>query len=116
MGTLKKTKSVAGRDEGDGLRKGLLATNNSSSSRSLFGGLSTSSEGKSRVPVAEEAELDLSPDAPMVDVVKAIIRVARVENAVWTEGNSHKKWQVSLLPCPVLPRVNLHPLFHLWRH
>lgn len=88
--SLAKTKSFTSRDEGDGLRKGLLGSvTTESSSKSLFGGSSsrgTASEGA--------ADLDLSPDAPMVDVVKAIITLTRVENAVWTEGNSHKKWQV----------------------
>lgn len=94
--TLSKTKSITStRDDGDGLRKGLLgSTTTASSSKSLFGGNSNSSDGKSRI-VTDETELDLLPDAPMVDVVKAIIILSRVENAVWTEGNSHKKWQVS---------------------
>lgn len=96
--TLTKTKSIANTlDEGDGLRKGLLGT--ASSSKSLFGGNSNSSDGKPRI-VVDEADLDLLPDAPMVDVVKAIIILSRVENAVWTEGNSHKKWQVSCHPSP----------------
>lgn len=91
--TLTKTKSVTSRDEGDGLRKGLLGSvTTGSSSKSLFGG--SSSDGKSRATATEEADLDLPPDAPMVDVVRAVIMLTRVENAVWTEGNSHKKWQV----------------------
>lgn len=45
--------------------------------------------------IGKEVDLNLEPDAPMVDVVRAIITLLRVENAVWTEGNSHKKWQVS---------------------
>lgn len=90
-----KTKSTTSRDEGDGLKKGLLGNTINSSSKSLIGSNSNSnsSEGKSRIS-REEMDLDLSPDAPMLEVVRAIITLARVENAVWTEGNSHKKWQV----------------------
>lgn len=93
--SLTKAKSITSRDEGDGLRKGLLG----SSTKSLIAA-SSSSEAKSRS--TEDADLDLPGDAPMVDVVKAIITLTRVENAVWTEGNSHKKWQV----CSIL---NLFP-------
>lgn len=81
-------KSIPGRDEGDGLRKGLLTA--TASTKTLFGAAANKDP-------FEEAELDMEPDAPMVDVVKALITLMRVENAVWTEGNSHKKWQARRL-------------------
>lgn len=88
--SLPKAKSVTGRDDGDGLRRGLLG----SSTKSLLAASSSSSDGKSRGTTCEEADLDLPPDAPMFDVVRAVISLTRIENAVWTEGNSRKKWQV----------------------
>lgn len=80
-------------DEGDGLRNAESAKRSKSMQFSTLLGRRGDPQPRKVLP---KTELDLLPESPMEDVIRAMINSARVDNAVWTQGNSHKKWQVCI--------------------